>query len=144
MYDPEQTPLITETLLKKRRSLEELAVVRSEVVQLKNNKKRRVVRGENVRIKRPEQFVKEARIREGSLKKVNRKKTQTEKTQAIIKKTNIENTVGFIVRIQEARNTNKLVKKELADLGLNEKFEGTFFKLDEEGLGTFLFFPITF
>ena len=91
-FDPGAPPLISETLLKSRRTLEELAHKRSVTVKTQNKvcylflrfliplfvskrshysfmvsptfllQRRRIVRGEDVRIKRPEQFVREFRI----------------------------------------------------------------------------------
>jgi hypothetical protein len=133
-FDPSQAPLVTETLLKKRRSLEELALVRADTVQ-KQVKRRRVVRGENVRIMRPEQLVKARRIRDGSKKKVDRKRSQV---QANVKKAlpdSIQSSVGFVIRIHEARNSAKEIKKTLGDLGLHKKYDAIFYKLDEHGLG---------
>jgi len=60
-YDPSKPPLVSETLLKSRRSLDELAYRRS-ISQKTILKKKRLIRGEDVRIKRPEQFVRENRI----------------------------------------------------------------------------------
>lgn len=60
-FDPNQAPLVSETQLKNRRSLDELIYKRSVTVGVQNSKKR-VIRGEDVRIKRPEQFVRENRI----------------------------------------------------------------------------------
>jgi hypothetical protein len=60
-FDPNEAPLVSETHLKNRRSLDELAYKRSVTVGVQNSRKR-VIRGEDVRIKRPEQFVREYRI----------------------------------------------------------------------------------
>lgn len=68
-FDPSKPPLVSETLLKSRRSLEDLAFKRSLVVPALR-KRKRTVRGEDIKIKRPEQFIREYRTREGSLNKV--------------------------------------------------------------------------
>ncbi len=136
MFDPSQPPLVSETLLKKRRSLDELALRRSTTVQVQN-KRKRVVRGENVTVKRPEQFVKENRIRQGSLNKMNRRKnTVAQKTKAaIIPKNEYKQTVGFVVRIHEGRHSNEEIKKELKNMGLSKKYDAVFMKLDRAGIG---------
>jgi hypothetical protein len=140
MFDPSQTPLVTETLLKKRRSLEELALVRSDTVQ-KQVKRRRVVRGENVKIIRPEQLVAARRIREGSQKKIDRKKSQVAANlNKAIPNAPLSDTVGFAVRIHEARHSSKDIKAELREMGLGKKYDSVFFKLDTEGLGKLDFF----
>ena len=64
MYDPSKPPLISETLLKRRRSLEELAFIRSDKFS-QQNKKKRILRGEDCKIKRPEHYVTERRVRIG-------------------------------------------------------------------------------
>lgn len=140
MFDPSQTPLISETLLKKRRSLEELAAIRASTVK-KQLKRKRVVRGEDFKIKRPEEFVLDRKIRENSLKKINRRKNQVnEKRNSIIKPINDRKnaegklTVGFVIRVHEAKHSSKELKKELSALGLRKKYDAVFFKLDEEGI----------
>lgn len=134
MFDPSQPPLISETLLKKRRSLDELAFKRSITVKTQN-KKRRVVRGEDIKIKRPEQFVMEFRTREGSLNKMNRRKRQTERRKTVdVEKSEIKSTVGFVIRIHEGRHSSTEIKGELVKLGLRKKYEGVFFNLNEEGI----------
>ena len=65
MFDPSQPPLISETLLKKRRSLEELALRRSDSSSSQQKKKKRIVKGDDTKLKRPEQFVTEFRIKQG-------------------------------------------------------------------------------
>eukprot|EP00605_Chrysophyceae_sp_TOSAG23-4_P000221 GSChrysophyteH1.ASY1.ANO1.258.1 assembled CDS len=132
-FDPSKAPLISETLLKKRRSLDELAYKRS-VTVARDVKRRRVVRGEDVKIKRPEQFMAEARIKDGSRKKMLRKKKKAEsKTKSNVV---VKDTVGFAVRIHEGRHSNEDVKAELRRLGLNKKYDARFVKLDREGLVT--------
>jgi hypothetical protein len=133
-FDPTQAPLITETLLKKRRSLEELALVRANTVQ-QQVKRKRVVRGEATHIIRPEQIVRARRIRDGSKKKVVRKRSQVENSVKRAIPDEMQSTVGMVVRIHEARNSAKEIKRELAELGLNKKYDSVFFKLDEEGFG---------
>jgi large subunit ribosomal protein L7e len=130
-FDPSKAPLISETLLKKRRSLDELAYKRSVTVG-RDVKRRRVVRGEDVKIKRPEQFMTEARIKDGSKKKMLRKKKKAEaKTKY---DSNMKETVGFAVRIHEGRHSNEDVKEELRRLGLHKKYDAGFVKLDKDGL----------
>lgn len=136
MFDPSQPPLVSETLLKKRRSLDELALRRSTTVGVQN-KRKRVVRGENVTVKRPEQFVKENRIRQGSLNKMKRRKSvvdQKTKTSHIPKE-QFQPTVGFAVRIHEGRHSNEEIKLQLKSMGLNKKYDAVFVKLDKEGIG---------
>lgn len=97
------------------------------------NKRRRVVRGEDVKIKRPEQFVRENRIKEGSLNKMNRRKKQAEKRKnANVPKNKIKNTIGLIVRIHGGRHSNNDIKKELTNMKLNNKYDAVFIKLDED------------
>jgi large subunit ribosomal protein L7e len=135
MFDPSHPPLVSETLLKKRRSLDELALRRSTTVQVQN-KRKRVVRGENVTVKRPEQFVKESRIRQGSLNKMNRRKnTVAQKTKSDnIPKQEYKQSVGFVVRIHEGRHSNEEIKKELKSMNLVKKYDAMFMKLDREGI----------
>lgn len=138
-FDPSQTPLIAETLLKKRRSLEELALVRQETVQ-KQVKRRRVVRGESIRVVRPEQLVKIHRIKDGSEKRLNRERKQAAlKVRRMLKNgTNLPSTVGFIVRIREAKSASKYIKKELKSLGLDKIYSAVFMKIDEASLSKLL------
>lgn len=135
-FDPAQPPLIEETLLKKRRSLDELALRRSETLT-NPNKRKRVIRGEDVKIKRPEQFIREARIKEGSLNKMNRRKSVVEAHTrgSIVPKSQIKKTVGVAVRIHGGRHSNELIKAELKALGLNKKYDAVFVKLDNDGIG---------
>jgi hypothetical protein len=134
MYDPSQPPLVSETLLKKRRNLDELALRRSLTVE-KQNKRRRVIRGEDVKIKRPELFVTEYRIQEGSNNKMNRRKKQVERKNTPVPKTAIKSTVGFAIRIHTGKHASKEIKSELYKLGLTKKYDATFVKLDAEGIG---------
>ena len=136
MFDPSQTPLVAETLLKKRRSLDDLAVIRSETVQ-KQVKRRRVVRGETVRVVRPEQLVKIHRIKDGSQKRLQRemKQAQFNVNHMLKEGVALADTVGFIVRVREARSASKLIKKELRGLGLDKVNTGIFFKIDKDSLG---------
>ncbi len=130
-FDPSKAPLVSETLLKRRRSLDDLAYKRSVTVG-KQKKRKRAIRGEDVKIKRPEQFLRESRIKDGSKKKMERKKRKADlmKTAGV----DIQSTVGFAVRIHEARHSSEDVKLALRTLGLNKKYEGVFVKLDEPGL----------
>ena len=68
-FDPSKPPLVSETLLKSRRSLEDLSFKRSLIVPALR-KRKRTVRGEDIKIKRPEQFIRKYRTQEGSLNKV--------------------------------------------------------------------------
>eukprot|EP01035_Chromulina_nebulosa_P018590 gene18590-24317_t len=133
MYDPSQPPLISETHLKRRRSLEDLVVRRSLHVQ-NQNKKRRVIRGEDIKIKRPEQFVYSNKIRRNSLNKMNRIKRVVERKSVKLPPNEQKNTVGFIVRIHEAYHASREVKKELKQLKLYKKYDGVFYSLNKEGL----------
>jgi large subunit ribosomal protein L7e len=130
-FDPSKAPLISETLLKKRRSLDELAYKRSVTVG-KDVKRRRVIRGEDIKIKRPEQFMTESRIKDGSKKKMLRKKKKSEAKVSL--GLTLKPTVGFAVRIHEGRHSNEDVKVELRKLGLNKKYDGAFVKLDHDGI----------
>ena len=134
MYDPSQPPLVSETLLKKRRNLDELALRRSLTVETQN-KRKRVIRGEDVKIKRPEQFVTEFRIQEGSRNKMNRRKNSVEKRNLPVKKSLIKNTVGVAIRIHTGKHASPQIKAELMKLGLNKKYDATFVKLDANGIG---------
>ena len=73
------TPLISETLLKRRRSLEELAYKRTLVSAAQNSKRNKKVRGDSTKVKRPEQYVKEYLIKEKSHNRLKRKQRQADK-----------------------------------------------------------------
>jgi hypothetical protein len=133
-YDPSMPPLVSETLLKKRRNLDELAHRRSITVE-KQVKRKRVVRGEDIKIKRPEMFVTEFRIQEGSMNKMNRRKRKVEKKKTPVPKSNIKSTVGFVVRIHTGRHANQLIKGDLMRMGLLKKYDAKFVKLDAAGIG---------
>jgi hypothetical protein len=138
MYDPSQPPLVSETLLKKRRSLDELALRRAE--QLRTQvKRRRVVRGENVKIIRPEKLVTQYRIADGSKKKFNRKRSEAENKLSrrgfVVPVGEVKSTAGFIVRVHEAKNATPIIKSQLKGLGLDEKYKAGFFRLDQAMLG---------
>lgn len=130
-FDPSKAPLVSETLLKRRRSLDDLAYKRSVTVG-QQKKRKRAIRGEDVKIKRPEQFLRESRIKEGSKKKMERKKRKADLVKT--SPTDMQATVGFAVRIHEGRHSNEEVKAELRKLGLNKKYEGVFVKLDAAGI----------
>mmetsp|Transcript_4030 Transcript_4030/g.4121 ORF Transcript_4030/g.4121 Transcript_4030/m.4121 type:complete len:256 (-) Transcript_4030:200-967(-) len=132
MYDPSQPPLISETLLKKRRSLDELAYIRSTTLQ-RQNKKKRVIRGENIKIKRPEQYVKEFRTRDSSKKMLNRRKREFSRRTVNfgVPRAEIRSTVGFIIRVHECRHTSKEVTNSLRELKLFHIHDAVFTKLDE-------------
>lgn len=145
MFDPNQAPLITETLLKKRRTLEELAVARSQNPS-QNNKKRRIVRGEAIKIQRPEEFVKDYLIRDKSKKKFERRKSQAEIiTSKLLNsdKNELQSTVGFVVRVHSAQHASKEVKRELNKLGLRKKYDGVFMKIDPKSIGMLIGFAIS-
>jgi len=126
-FDYSKPPLVAETLLKKRRSLEELAIVRS--INVSNEvKRRRVVRGENVKIRRPEDFVKRRVIRDNSSKKLKRKTRAVNMNRM---KKIAKPTVGFAIRVLGGKNTSNKVKDALQELGLNAKYDGVFLKLHE-------------
>jgi len=134
MFDPSKPPLVSETLLKKRRNLDELALQRSLTVQIQN-KKKRVIRGEDIKIKRPEQFVTEFRIQEGSKNKMLRRKKAVERKKTPEPRALIKSTVGLAVRIHAGKHTNPMIKSELMKMGLNKKYDAVFVKLDAEGIG---------
>jgi cytochrome c biogenesis protein ResB len=134
MFDPSKPPLVSETLLKKRRNLDELALQRSLTVQTQN-KKKRVIRGEDIKIKRPEQFVTEFRIQEGSKNKMLRRKKAVEKKNTPVPRELIKSTVGLAVRIHAGKHSNIMIKSELIKMGLNKKYDAVFVKLDAEGIG---------
>lgn len=137
MYDPSQPPLVSETLLKKRRNLDELALRRSLTVETQN-KRKRVLRGEVVKIKRPEQFITEYKIQEGSKNKMLRRKKVVERKNLPVKKSQIKDTVGIAIRIHAGRHASPQIKNELNKLGLTKKYDATFVKLDAEGIGELL------
>ena len=131
-FDPNAAPLVPETLLKRRRTLDELQQKRADTVQ-KQVKRRRVVRGENVVLKRPEQFVRENKIKEGSSNKMNRRKREsTRRTTLAIPRSELKDTVGFVIRIHAGRHASPEIKNELRSLGLTKKYDGVFMKLDKE------------
>ena len=134
MFDPSKPPLVSETLLKKRRNLDELALQRSLTVQTQN-KKKRVIRGEDIKIKRPEQFVTEFRIQEGSKNKMLRRKKAVERKNTPVPKELIKSSVGLAVRIHAGKHSNIMIKSELMKMGLNKKYDAVFVKLDAEGIG---------
>ena len=133
-FDPEKAPLISETLLKNRRSLDELAHRRSVTVG-KQVKRKRVVRGEDVKIKRPEQFLRESNIKEGSQRKMQRRmrKAESRKSPAL-GGNKIQKTTGFAIRIHEGRHSSPEIKAALRDMGLTKKYDACFVKLDEAGI----------
>ena len=133
-FDPNAAPLVPETLLKRRRTLDELQQKRADTVQ-KQVKRRRVVRGENVVLKRPEQFVRENKIKEGSNNKMNRRKREsTRRSTLAIPKSEWKTTVGFVIRIHAGRHASPEIKTELRSLGLTKKYDGVFMKLDKESI----------
>ena len=133
-FDPSAPPLVEETLLKKRKNLEELAHWRS--VNLKQQvTRKRVIRGEDVKIKRPEQFVREFRIKEGSHNKMKRRKRETlRRAHVNVSKSDMLGTVGIVVRIHEGRHSSKEIKEDLRKFGLNKKYDAVFMKLDEKSI----------
>jgi len=135
-FDPSQPPLISETLLKKRRSLDELSLRRATTLSVQNKKKKNV-RGEVVKLKRPEQFVRESRIKEGSQNKMSRRRSQVAaKTKAslIPKGTVMKDTVGLAVRIHAGKHSSIQIKEQLNKLGLGKKYDAVFCKLDRDGI----------
>lgn len=133
-FDPSKAPLVSETLLKSRRSLDELAYKRS--LTLKTQQKRkRLIRGEDVRIKRPEQIIRESQIKQGSLRKMERRKRTAERRATVdIPKGSMQKTVGIAVRIHQGRHSNPEIKKALAGMGLNKKYDAVFMKLDSASI----------
>jgi hypothetical protein len=158
MFDPSKPPLIEETLLKSRRSLDELAHRRSVTVMqnIKVNtinaiiimhyvsithlivitlQRKRVIRGEDIKVKRPEAFVREFRIKEGSQRKVDRRQREVSRRRfAKIPSGSMKDTVGLVVRIHEGRNSSKAIKNKLRELGLNDKYDAVFMKLDDDNI----------
>lgn len=133
-HDPEKAPLVSETLLKNRRSLDELAHRRSVTVG-KQVKRKRVVRGEDIKIKRPEQFLRESRIKEGSRRKMQRRARKAEsRSKPALGGHELQKHSGFAVRIHEGRHSAPEIKSALRDMGLNKKYDAVFVKLDEEGI----------
>lgn len=133
-FNPGQPPLISETLLKNRRSLDELAYRRS-IANKTQVKRKRLIRGEDVRIKRPEQFLRENRIRTGSQQKMERRKRMAEKrTRLDIPKGSMQNTVGLVVRIHAGRHASEDIKTALRDMSLNKKYDAVFMKLDKAAI----------
>jgi len=131
--DP-NAPLVEETLLKKRRSLDDLQF-RRQVTVKRQVKRKRVFRGEDVKIKRPEQFVREFRIKEGSQKKMERRAREAaRRVKADVPRKELRTTVGVIVRIHGGRHSSDEIKKTLRDMGLNKKYDSIFVKLDEATL----------
>ena len=129
-------PLVEETLLKKRRTLDDLKHRRAITVE-RQVKRKRVIRGEDVKIKRPEQFVREYRIKEGSKNKHERRKRQAaQRSTPKAASGQIRKTIGLIVRIHAGRHTDPGIKKELASMGLKKKYDAKFIKLDKQSLAT--------
>lgn len=95
------------------------------------------MRGEDIKIKRPEQFVREFRIKEGSQKKVDRRQKDVEKRRlAKVPTGSIKDTVGLVVRIHEGRHSSQAIKKAMRALGLVDKYDAVFMKLDEDNIST--------
>ena len=131
-FDPSAPPLVSETLLKNRRSLDELAYRRSVALKTQQTRKR-LIRGEDVRIKRPEQFLREKQIQQGSLRKMERRKRMAEKRSSVdVPKDSIQSTVGIAVRIHAGRHAAPEIKKALREMGLNKKYDAVFLRLDAE------------
>lgn len=135
-FDPSKAPLISETLLKSRRSLDDL-IYRRSVNPQQQNKRARIVRGEDVKIKRPEQFLRERLIKQGSQNKMKRRQKQVERRTRGVKvpKGSIKKTVGFAIRIHQGRHASDEIKASLRKLGLNKKYDGIFVTLDDAGIG---------
>lgn len=109
------------------------------------------MRGENIKLKRPEQLVRENRIvntytdilyfllfqqKEGSRNKMQRRKREVERQSARkLKQLTSRKCIGFVVRIHGGRHSSPEIKAELQKLELNEKYDGKFIKLDEKSLG---------
>ena len=135
-FDPSKAPLISETLLKARRSLDEI-VYRRSVNPQRHNQRAKAVRGEDIKLKRPEQFVRERLINQGSQNKMKRRQREVERSTRgppKIQKSAIKKTVGFAVRIHEGRHASDEIKLALRKLGLKAKYDGIFVKLDEAGI----------
>lgn len=180
MFDPAQPPLVSETLLKKRRSLDELAHRRAVTLGTQNKvwrllmqfndiyniiiinfvQRKRVVRGENIKIKRPEQFLKENEIvslsscvlfyslslmtvsyhlqRKGSRNKMQRRERQeARRSHCSVPAGEMRDTCGFVVRIHIGRHASDEIKTALREMKLNKKYDAKIIRLDEETIGMF-------
>lgn len=94
------------------------------------------MRGEDVKIKRPEQFTREHKIREGSRNKMQRRQREVQRKKTVTMAGDVlKQTVGLVVRIHEGRHASKEIKEFLRQLGLREKYDATLMKLDESTIG---------
>lgn len=132
-----QTPLVSETLLKKRRSIDELAYKRS-IVSAAQNNPRRKLRGDSTKVKRPEEYLKEYLIKEKSHNRMKRKQRQASRKSSTTIKTPLQkSTVGFVIRINEGKHVSSEIKSQLRELKLNMKYDAQFVKLDEDTIRKF-------
>ena len=69
-----------------------------------------------------------------------RRKLTERRVLGNVPKAQLRKTVGFAVRIHEGRHAAGQIKSELRELGLNKKYDAIFVKLDDEGIGIFVFF----
>lgn len=71
------------------------------------------------------------------MNKVNRLKRAVERRRSsTIPKNEIKSTVGFMVRIHEARHSSREIKTALRKLRLTKKYDGMFVRLDEAGIAS--------
>jgi 60S ribosomal protein uL30 len=116
------------------------------------------VKGEDVKIKRPEQFVREFRIvskrittrcieddglngclfdvqKQGSENKMKRRqKLMERRTSKTVNKMLTQSTVGLVIRIHAGKHSSEDIKKALKKLDLKNKYDAVFVRLDEERL----------
>lgn len=91
------------------------------------------MRGEDIKIKRPEQFVHENKIKKGSENKMQRRKKEIErKKSSTVKKMLKKDTVGLLVRVHLARHAADEIKSTLRSLNLHKKYDAVFVNLDED------------
>ncbi|KAJ4702957.1 60S ribosomal protein L7 [Melia azedarach] len=118
-------PYVAETVLKKRKSTEALALTRKAQLELgkygQKNKKNKVED-----IKRPEQFIKQFRDQELDL---IRMKQRGKRSKSVIGKP--KSKLLFIVRIQGTSDMHPKTRKILYKLGLRKIFSGVFARATE-------------
>jgi len=66
---------------------------------------------------------------------MRRKKAVERSASVDVPKGQIKKTVGLAVRIHEGRHASKEIKASLRKLGLKEKYDAVFVKLDSAGIG---------
>ncbi|KAL5759066.1 hypothetical protein ACOSP7_021677 [Xanthoceras sorbifolium] len=128
MAEEETKPLgyIAETVLKKRRSTESLALARKAQLELGNFNQNKRKKKEVHDIKRPEQFVKQFRDQELDL--IRMKQRAKRPKSAIMKPKSM---LLFVVRIQGKNDMHPKTRKILYNLRLRRIFSGVFVKASE-------------